>query len=105
MSNHTAENNYSYLKEAFLLVGVNRFSLENLGWRDTANHSSVMFSTTKIHHLKRLFGIEGAENVLAAVDAVAVKVSSAYSFNYETAIFSTGVVKDNRNITIVPDIK
>lgn len=87
MSNHTAENNYSYLKEAFLLVGVNRFSLENLGWRDTANHSSVMFSTTKIHHLKRLFGIEGAENVLAAVDAVAVEVNSACAFDDESSAY------------------
>lgn len=65
------------------MVGVNRFSLENLGWRDTANHSSVMFSTTKIHHLKRLFGVEGFKDVLAAVyavDTVAVEVSSAYTF-------------------------
>ena len=62
------------------MVGVNRFSLENLGWRDTANHFSVMFSTTKRHHLKRLFGVEGAENVLAAVNSVAVEVSSAYTF-------------------------
>ena len=62
------------------MVGVNRFSLENLGWRDTANHSSVMFSTTKRHHLKRLFGVEGAENVLAAVNSVAVEFSSAYTF-------------------------
>ena len=80
MSNHTAENNYSYLKEAFLLVGVNRFSLENLGWRDTANHSSVMFSTTKRHHLKRLFGVEGAENVLAAVNSVAVEFIRSDAF-------------------------
>ena len=81
MSNHTAENNYSYLKEASLLVGVNRFSLENLGWRDTANHSSVMFCATKIHHLKRLFGIEGAENVLAAVNSVAVEFIRSDAFD------------------------
>lgn len=29
VSNHTAENYYSYLKEAFLLVGVNRFSYKS----------------------------------------------------------------------------
>lgn len=29
VSNHTAENYYSYLKEAFLLVGVNRFSFKS----------------------------------------------------------------------------
>lgn len=63
------------------MVGVNRFSLENLGWRDTANHSSVMFSTTKIHHLKRLFGIEGAENVLAAVNPVAVEFICSDAFD------------------------
>ena len=63
------------------MVGVNRFSLENLGWRDTANHSSVMFSTTKIHHLKRLFGVEGAENVLAAVNSVAVEFIRSDAFD------------------------
>ena len=63
------------------MVGVNRFSLENLGWRDTANHSSVMFSTTKLHHLKRLFGIEGAENVLAAVNSVAVEFICSDAFD------------------------
>lgn len=63
------------------MVEVNRFSLENLGWRDTANHSSVMFSTTKRHHLKRLFGVEGAENVLAAVNSVAVEVICSDAFD------------------------
>lgn len=63
------------------MVGVNRFSLENLGWRDTANHSSVMFSTTKIHHLKRLFGVEGTENVLAAVNSVAVEFICSDAFD------------------------
>lgn len=63
------------------MVGVNRFSLENPGWRDTANHSSVMFSTTKIHHLKRLFGVEGAENVLAAVNSVAVEFICSDAFD------------------------
>ena len=29
VSNHTAENYYSYLKEAFLLVGINRFSFKS----------------------------------------------------------------------------
>lgn len=69
------------------MVGVNRFSLENLGWRDTANHSSVMFSTTKRHHLKRLFGVEGFKDVLAAVDAVAVKVNSACAFDDESSAY------------------
>ena len=63
------------------MVGVNRFSLENLGWRDTANHFSVMFSTTKRHHLKRLFGVEGAENVLAAVNSVAVEFIRSDAFD------------------------
>ncbi len=30
VSNHTAENYYSYLKEAFLLVGINRFSYKSM---------------------------------------------------------------------------
>ena len=43
--------------------------------------------STKIHHLKRLFGIEGAENVLAAVDAVAVEVNSACAFDDESSAY------------------
>ena len=38
VSNHTAENYYSYLKEAFLLVGVNRFSYKS---RDRVRNEKV----------------------------------------------------------------
>ena len=39
VSNHTAENYYSYLKEAFLSVGVNRFSYKKS--RDRVRNEKV----------------------------------------------------------------
>ena len=35
----------------------------------------------KIHHLKRLFGVEGTENVLAAVNSVAVEFICSDAFD------------------------
>ena len=56
VSNHTAENYYSYLKEAFLLVGVNRFSYKS---KDRVRNEKVyVVDTAFVTERKDNFSLE-----------------------------------------------
>ena len=56
VSNHTAENYYSYLKEAFLLIGVNRFSYKS---KDRVRNEKVyVVDTAFVTERKDNFSLE-----------------------------------------------
>ena len=56
VSNHTAENYYSYLKEAFLLIGVNRFSCKS---KDRVRNEKVyVVDTAFVTERKDNFSLE-----------------------------------------------